>query len=640
MVISRHIKTFILILLTMAAVLVIVASIFVVQTIGDVPVDRLRKLDKSLSLERSKSKIDSDVYINQSDLYDYWLFTTSELSFAEFTQLSINEGKIERYKNGFLTRDEIILPEIAVNECEKSSCYQRRLPFGEMPSVFWKGLIGIEDSRFLNHFGIDLKSIFRALATDIVELRLAQGGSTLTQQLVKNLFYSNEKSFKRKIKEMIVAIYIETKFSKEEILSSYFNEVFWGSFNGIRIKGIYSASLFYFGKKPNEIQPFEAAILIGLLKGPYYYSPLSHLDRLKLRSKVVFNKLVEMNLFSSRTENVWTENDWSNWIKTLESRAMSDRYRPLIYISRNHEDSGISAYEQYILVKSSVSVLGSLKEKYKKEDIAVKVVMGNLKNNNFFSYYSKWERDKVKAISTERNSVGSALKPVYYALLTYLGLSWDDEVESKEITLKLNSGDWSPRESHVVKDEFVTVSRSLQESLNRPLVRLAKQYGFDEIEKLALEYMPSLQVPFSEYPSQLLGSIELSTYELFEVYKKVLKKECDEVSNGNKKWEDTVLHILSDPRKTTIKRIVSKNLEELRFFGKTGTSNNGYDNWFVFYDGWNLGVIWTGIDSKRSGDGLRLYGSTTSFKIFQDFLLTRGRRLGELSCEKSDLLVR
>ncbi|PIK14281.1 transglycosylase domain-containing protein [Halobacteriovorax sp. JY17] len=640
MVISRHIKTIVLIILTISAITTIVASIFVVQTIGDVPVERLKRLDKSISLGVSKSKIDSDVYVNKSDLYDYWLFTNSELSFDEYTQLLTGRNQIETYKSGYLTKDEIELPEVALNECEKSSCYQRRVPFGEMPSVFWKGLIGIEDSRFLNHFGIDLKSIFRALATDIVELRLAQGGSTLTQQLVKNLFYSNEKSFKRKIKEMVVAIYIETKFSKEEILTSYFNEVFWGSFNGIRIKGIYSASLFYFGKKPNEIDPFEAAILIGLLKGPYYYNPLTQLDRLKLRSKVVFNKLVEMSLFSSRADSLWTDGDWDQWIGELKKRALSDRYKPLIYISRVNEESGISSYEQYILVKSSISILESLREKYKKEDIAVKVVMGNLKNNNFFSYYSKWERDKIKAISSERNSVGSALKPVYYSLMTYLGLKWSDEIESKEITLKLKSGDWSPRESHKVTDEYVTISRSLQESLNRPLVRLADHYGFDEVEKLATKYIPGMQTPLAEYPSQLLGSIELSTYELFEVYKKVLKKECEEVSKGNKAWEDTILYVLSDPTKTTIKRIVSKNLEELKFFGKTGTSNNGYDNWFVFYDGWNLGVIWTGIDSNRSGDGLRLYGSTTSFKIFQDFLLTRGRRLGELTCEKSGHLIR
>lgn len=618
----------------------IAASIFVFQTISEVPVERINRLEKSISIEVSKSKIDSDVYINEADLYDYWLFTDSELSFEEYIDLLINRNKVEKYQKGFLTKDEIELPKVALNECEKSSCYQRRLLFGEMPSVFWKGLIGIEDSRFLNHFGVDLKSIFRALATDIVELRLAQGGSTLTQQLVKNLFYSNEKSFRRKIKEMIVAIYIETKFSKEEILTSYFNEVFWGSFNGVRIKGLYSASLFYFGKKPNEIEPFEAAILIGLLKGPYYYNPLSRLDRLKQRSKIVFNKLVDMNLFSDSADRVWTDSDWENWVVDLKARSLSNRYRPLIYISRVKEESGISSYEQYILVKSSVSVLSSLEKKYKEEDIAIKVVMGNLKNTNFFSYYSKWERDKIKAISTERHSVGSALKPVYYALMTYLGLKWTDEVESQEITLKLNSGDWTPRESHKVHDEYVTISRSLQESLNRPLIRLANDYGFDKIEKLALDYIPSLQLPLAQYPSQLLGSIELSTYELFEVYKKILKKECNEVVRGEKSWEDTVLYVLSDPSKTTIKRIVSKNLKELKFFGKTGTSNNGYDNWFVFYDGWNLGVIWTGIDSKRSGDGLRLYGSTTSFKVFQEFLLTRGRRMGELNCEKSGDLIR
>lgn len=637
---SRHIKTVFLIVLSLMAIGIVVASIFVIQVIGDVPVERLKTLERSHAIELSESKLDSDVYISAKDLSDYWLFTESKLSYKEFIKLSLNKSQIVKYKDGYLVNKELLLPRMALNECERSLCYQRRIVFGEMPSVFWKGLIGIEDARFLNHFGVDLKSIFRALATDIVELRLAQGGSTLTQQLVKNLFYSNEKSFRRKIKEMIVAIYIETKFTKEEILSAYFNEVFWGSFNGVRIKGIYSASLFYFGKKPSEIEPFEAAILVGLLKGPYFYNPLTHLDRLKQRSSVVFNKLVSMNLFSKSVDQLWNNDKWDIWLKDLKKRALSERYKPLIYTSRLKEKSGLSSYEQYVLVKSSIGVLSDVKEKYEDEDIAVKVVMGNLYGNDFFSYYSKWERDKVKAISTERNSVGSALKPIYYSLMTGLGMKWEDEIESGPITLKLNAGDWTPRESHKVHDEYVTIERSLQESLNRPLVRLAKQYGFDRAEKLFTDYIPNFKTPLSQYPSQLLGSVELSTYELFEVYKKVLRKECEEVSSGAKHWNDTVLNILSDPSKTTIKRIVSKNLKELRFFGKTGTSNNGYDNWFVFYDGWNLGVIWTGIDSKRSGEGLRLYGSTTSFKIFQDFLLTRGRRLGELSCEKSGHLIR
>ncbi|ATH09411.1 hypothetical protein BIY24_16125 [Halobacteriovorax marinus] len=631
----RHVKIIFLALLALMVLGLTIASVYVVQTISEIPVERIRKFEKSTAIAQSVSKVDSDVLLNKSDLEDYWLFTESELSFKEFIELSISSGKLTKYKNGFLSHDEMTLPMVALNECERSSCYQRRMSFGEMPSVFWKGLIGIEDARFLNHFGVDLKSIFRAIAKDIAELRLAQGGSTLTQQLVKNLFYSNEKSFKRKIKEIIVAIYIETKFSKEEILTAYFNEVFWGSFNGVRIKGLYSASLFYFGKKPNEVAPFEAAILIGLLKGPYFYNPLTHLDRLKQRTKVVFNKLVDMNLFSKSADRVWTDKEWEKWVVDLKKRALSNRYRPLIYISRVTENAGISSYEQFVLVKSSIDILADIKEKYSEEDVAVKMVIGSLKDNNFFSYYSKWERDKIKAISSERNSVGSTLKPLYYALMSYMGLNWSDEVESGEITLDLVSGKWSPRESHKVEDEFVTVSRSLQESLNRPLVRLADKYGFKNLEPHVKEYIPTLQVPLAQYPSQLLGSIELSTYELFEVYKKILKRECEEVALGNKKWEDTILYILSDPSKTTIKRIVSKNLSSLSFFGKTGTSNNGYDNWFVFYDGWNLGVIWTGIDSGRSGERLRLYGSTTSFKIFQDFLLTRGRRLGELSCEKS-----
>ncbi|OUR92906.1 hypothetical protein A9Q84_20560 [Halobacteriovorax marinus] len=639
-VMVRHIKTILLVICLLTVIMAIAISIFMVQTISDVPVERIRTFDKSIALSSGTSSLDSDTYINKSDLYDFGLFTNSGLSFKENIQLLKETKKIKEYRKGYLTLKKIDLPTLSLNECKRTSCYQRRIPFGNMPSVFWKGLIGIEDSRFLTHFGIDLKSIFRAIATDIVELRLAQGASTLTQQLVKNLFYSNEKSFKRKIKEIIVAVYIETKFSKEEILASYFNEVFWGSFNGIRIKGLYSASIFYFGKKPNEIAPFEAAILISLLKGPYFYSPLNHLDRLIERANIVYNKLIAMQLFSKDVDHKWSHKEWQKWLTHLKNRVMGDRYKPLIYASRVNEISAINSYEQFILIKNTHKVLSDISEKYSDEDLAVKIVIGNLNSKNQYSYYSKWERDKIRAISNERHSVGSSLKPIYYTLMTYLGLKWDDQVSTSPITMNLVSGKWTPRESHVVHDQEVSITRALQESLNRPVVRLAEQYGFKKLETLTKEYIPSLKTPLDQYPSQLLGSIELSVFELFEIYRKLLISECSQVSKGVKKWDETVLNVLSDPRKTTIRKIVSKDLRGLKFFGKTGTSNNGYDNWFVFYDGWNLGVIWTGVDSKRSGKGLRLFGGTTSYRIFQDFLLTRGRRLGELSCEKNEPLSR
>jgi penicillin-binding protein 1B len=614
----------------------IISSIFVVKTISDIPIFRLKSISSVKTINSSRSQIDRDTFIKREDLEDYWKFVDDPLSFEEF--LKHNESTLSEHENGFLIKEKTSLPKVAINECEHSYCYQRRLPFGEMPSVFWKGLIGIEDSRFLKHFGIDIKSIFRAIVTDIKEMRLAQGGSTLTQQLVKNLFYSNEKSFKRKIKEIIVAIYIETKFSKEDIISSYFNEVFWGSVNGLRIKGLYSASTIYFGKKPSEVRPFEAAILISLLKGPYFYSPTNHLDRLKSRTNIVFKKLVDMNLFSKGMDKAWSDGQWENWLEEYKNRSVRKRLRPLVYISKlKNEKVELNFFEQFILIKSSMNTLKNISSKYPEEDFAMKIVMGSLNSKDHFSYYSKWERDKFKAIDRERHSVGSTLKPIFYTLLSYLGMNWDDEVSTEKIELNLLSGKWSPRESHKIKDDKFKIERALQESLNRPLVRLANEYGFDKLEPMAKDLLPVLKTPLSQYPGQLLGSIELSTYELFEVYRNLFKRECDAVKTGSKTWDDTVLKILSDPNKTTIRKLVSKQLKLIKFFGKTGTSNNGYDNWFVFYDGWNLGVIWTGIDSKRSGKKLRLYGGTTSYRVFQDFLLGRGRRMGELGCEKSEL---
>jgi len=202
----------------------------------------------------------------------------------------------------------------AKQDCLDLNCLQFKLNFADIPSVIWRSLIGIEDARFLEHEGVDWKALARALWVDIRLGKMAQGGSTITQQLAKNLFLSQEKSFKRKLKEMIYSFLIELKYSKQEILSAYLNEVFWGSLNGIRIKGVAAASIFYFGKHVQYLSEYEAAVLISILKGPYYLSPLNHLDRLKNRVSEVFKKLQNDSLMGENSV-VWTNIEYENFQK-------------------------------------------------------------------------------------------------------------------------------------------------------------------------------------------------------------------------------------------------------------------------------------------------------------------------------------
>lgn len=605
--------------------------LFTIKVLNEVPLERLEKVASDLDGARGQKEIylsdpsvlEGGSLVRTSDLKLYALFSEEQTILREL--LSQHSGK------EIGVDEDLDLPRFYRNDCLTIYCYQKRIPFEQIPSPFWKGLIGIEDARFLDHPGIDVRSIARALIKDIMEMRFVQGGSTVTQQLVKNLFLSNEKTIMRKVKEVIVALYVEAKYPKENILEAYFNEFEWGALQGIKIKGLYAASLFYFGKRPWEVTPYEASILIGLLKGPYYYRPLSHLERLKERTAVVTGKLIELGLYTADELAPWTEKEWESFQDRLLGGEKERPYFSAWWLSRSASHDGISPYEKLVLHRQVYRVLKTFDDK--EADLAAKIMigagLGNFDPANIFSYYSKFERDQKKAMEIEKHQVGSALKPIAYGIYLALGSKVSDEVETGPLTIKLKSGSWSPRESHSNIPEKMTIENSLRDSLNRPVIRLAQQYGFDVIEEKLLEYFPELQVPLAEYPAQLLGALEVPLKNFFMSYQEFTRRAC---KGPGAPERAVLLDVLSDPEQTTVRRRVSKRMGAMRFFGKTGTSNNGQDNWFVGFDGAKLAVIWVGNEGPRGESDLKLYGSSTAFEIYQGWLEYRGRRLNELQC--------
>jgi penicillin-binding protein 1B len=283
--------------------------------------------------------------------------------------------------------------------------------------------------------------------------------------------------------------------------------------------------------------------------------------------------------------------------------------------------------ESSFLFGGAQSVLAQSKEKAPNEDIAVKAIVRDWKKEGIedFNFYSKYERETKNAIERERHQVGSTLKPIIYAALTDLGVDLEQSVETGPVQLQLKSGAWTPQESQRVQESTVSVAQALRMSLNRPLIRLAQTVGFDVLEEYFLVDIPTLKRPLGEYPAQLLGSLELSLSELAKLYEQFFFKQC----RGN---SGAIINILDDPKQTTIKRVVGRVMSQMRFFGKTGTSNGGRDNWFVFYDGAQMSVVWVGQESGRQGEKLNLYGSSTAFKILENYLLYRGRLFNDLHC--------
>ena len=549
---------------------------------------------------------------------------------------SFNEGSLVRESSKVLVEKDTELPPMLVNQCERYSCMQNRVAFSRIPSSLWKGLLGIEDYRFLQHRGVDPVSIARALVADIKAMSLVQGGSTLTQQLAKNLFLSNEKKLERKLREVIYALYLEQSYSKEQIVTMYFNEVFWGTMGGVYIKGVHMASRIYFGKSPAQLDDFEAAMLIGMLKGPYYYHPLKHLERLKKRTNIVFKRLRELRLVSSSESLAWSAGEWNSWQERLKKKSESSLLKSLYYTSKNSE-AGLDPYEKLVFYEAVARTRKALGERTEGADVAVKAAIvdsscESAECENRFTYYSKFERDLSVAINKERHQVGSVLKPIIYQQLLEEGKSLDDEVSTAPITITLPSGKWTPSDSSKDGLEQVTLRYAIQKSRNIPLVRASQEVGFDALEPRLLGYFPNLLTPLREYPAQLLGAIELSLGELSGAYLKFFRNQCESFARGESKYEESLLYHLAQADETTIARVAGRVIKQSLIFGKTGTTNNGLDNWYIAYDGQNFYSIWFGVDSNRDGKKLKLYGSNSAFRIFQDFIQFRGKQVSEFFC--------
>jgi len=615
---------------------VVVASGYIVIVVNEISL----KLDElkisKLTNDKALSLIEEGTIVSKSALRNFLIFTERTNLVEVYLNGLESIGSIKTKNLSYEITKTFETPKFLGNDCSRYRCLQYRVSFEEIPSSLWKGLMGIEDFRFLDHDGVDIVSIARAFVADVKAMKLVQGGSTLTMQLAKNLFLTKEKKFERKLREVIYAFYIEYKMPKEEILTTYFNEVFWGSLNGIYIKGVKSAALVYFNKSPSQLTDYESAILIGLLKGPYFYSPINHLDRLKERTSVVYNRLKSLSLVSEKNDNIWNENSWGEWQNKLKEKNNNTFLYSTYQVSKSI-DNFLEPFEKFVFFESVEKTRSDLEKVTEGFDIGVKFIAMDsscLNNscNKIFTYYSKNERDLMNAIYEEKHQVGSVLKPIIYEQFIELGKKLTDEVSTKPITLKLKSGSWTPKDASLVHEDSVPLVYAIKKSKNIPLIRTANELGFKNIEPLLLNYFPDLLLPLSEYPAQLLGAIELSLGELAFTYLKYFRKTCENIRSNKYAFEESILYEMSKASETTVSKVSTNIIKEILLFGKTGTTNNGLDNWYIAFDGKVFYAVWFGVDGDRKDKKLRLAGATSAYRIFQNFQLYRGKQITELYC--------
>lgn len=612
--------------LLMLAAVVLLYSFLAIQ----VPLDLFSPTPIILNATAT-SEIEEGAIIHKNDLKTYFINSEESglSSYQDWQRAKFEENILFEKGNILEVKSNLVLSPLRRNDCKDIYCLQYLVPFDEIPPILWKTLIYIEDKRFLDHSGFDLYSIFRALINDLKKMRLEQGGSTLTQQLIKGVVLSNEKSFERKIKEIFYSYFLESKLSKEQIIDSYLNHVYWGSLQKIKIKGVKAASALYFLKGLNEITPYESVILIALLKGPHFLNPLTQIERLKKRVESLCQVLIKEGAISDVSLKRWTEGEWANWQENLIQQQKDFRMFS-IALSERMPGNNLNPFEKYILHRSTIPLENDFRRN-NIEDFAVKILIRDYAPKAEIAptyYYSKVERNLENSTRLEKHQIGSIVKPVLYKIFLDKGLSWDQKIPTDGVIIKLRNGTWAPKESHHILEKEVLAKEALQRSLNNPLVYLANSYGFDQIEAEIQNYIPQIKRPLKDFPSQVLGSVELSLWEVSEMYLKFIKADCD----FQKKGGEGVLQILSDQRNSTVKNVINKTLSLANIFGKTGTTNKGLDSWYVYFDGKQLGVIWVGVEGNRIKKSTKLSGSTSSFKVFQEFINFRGKRIDDTFC--------
>ncbi|MCB0336242.1 MAG: transglycosylase domain-containing protein, partial [Bdellovibrionales bacterium] len=411
------------------------------------------------------------------------------------------------------------------------------IPLRSIPQVVPDAIIAIEDERFYSHFGIDIIGVARAMFANLQARRVVQGGSTITQQLAKNLFLSSERSLWRKIREAAAALAIELQLSKAEILERYINEVYLGQEGNIAIHGFGAACKTFFRKPLAKITVGEASLLAGVIQAPSGYSPRRHLAKAKQRQRTVLDKLLAAEKITKQQyQGALKEN-----IKVSSTRLYTREIPFFVHALRKHltqteqieeknlqrlmVETGIHAGMQRCAEKNALEEMAKLREGRTRKElelglVAIEPTSGFIRAWLGGFDYSKRQFDHV---NQGVRQLGSTVKPFVY--LTSLDPSLNDYKVARATSIlpdepmrleMANKSVWEPENyDHRYRGD-VTLRYALERSLNIPTVYLVKKVGLDAVIKTLKEFDVAERIPHA--PAIALGALETNLTHITAAY--------------------------------------------------------------------------------------------------------------------------
>lgn len=531
---------------------------------------------------------------------------------------------------------------------------QNRLPIdiNKVPQNLQNAFIAAEDNRFYEHIGIDPIGIFRAIFANLTNRGIAQGGSTITQQLAKNAFLSQEQTLKRKIQEAMLALEIEHKYSKKEILEMYMNQIYFGQ----GAYGIQTAAKTYFNKDVNELTLTQCAMLAGLPKSPNYYSPFNNLNEAKKRKNVVLDQMVKYG-YVSAAEAEDAKNQDLGLSKSHQSKE-ADEYASFIdYVSqqvaKKYGDDAL--YKEGLKIHTTMDVdkqhaavraMRNLPNNYTDENGLTQpqaaIVSIDPKTGHILAMVGGRGQDSFNRASMAVRQPGSAFKPFVYLTALQHDMTPDTTMNDQPVTY----GSWSPKNAGGSYSGTMTLSDALAHSVNTIAVQLADQVGTKNIIANAKKMGITTLDAKDDNLAMALGGLTkgVTPLEMASAYGtfankgvhvkptaivKILDRNGNVLEDASTlEKEETKTRVMSEREAyemtTMLEGVIDHGTGTAAAIGrpaagKTGTTDDNKDAWFVGYTPDIVTAVWIGDDTGSHSLG-EIYGGTIPAEIWKDYM--------------------
>lgn len=531
--------------------------------------------------------------------------------------------------------------------------------YSDLPKMLVRALVEVEDRDFFTHHGVDPKAILRATWANLTAGRLVQGGSTLTQQLVKNFYLTSERTLYRKANEALMALLLDARNPKEDILEAYANEIYLGQDGNRAIHGFGLASHFYFNRPLNELDLPRVALLAALVRGPSYYDPRRHPNRAKERRNLVLEILQQRGVISDKLKQAAVNADLGITAKGNNTRGRYHAFLDLIrrQLRRDYREEDLTSeglrifttLDPWAQLQAEQAVserLAWLEQGYKmtRDKLEGAAIIADVEAGEVLAVVGGRDRDVAgfnRALDAIR-PIGSLVKPAVYltALMQPGRYTLLTRLDDAPFTLKGENGkEWTPSNYDRKSHGEVPLHEALAKSYNQATVRLGMDLGLNNIAKT----LKALGVdrPINAYPSMLLGAISLSPIEVTQVYQtmaaggfrsplRAIREVLTADGKSLQRYPLTVKQAVPAApvyllnwnlqqvvQDGTARRLAKYLRAEQKIAGKTGTTNDLRDSWFAGFSSDKVAVVWVGRDDNKSAG---LTGSSGALEVWGDMM--------------------